>query len=52
MGNNRTIATKTEGLDILILCKEEYIKHHPEMKHVPISNHKILMEIATFYLQH
>ena len=37
--------------DMIPQCKEEYLKHHPEMKEVPISNNKILFEVMKHYLK-
>jgi len=36
---------------ILDLCIKLYRQHHPELDHIPISQDKILYEIAIYYLK-
>jgi len=36
---------------ILKSCLDIYRQHHPELDHIPISQDKILYEIAIYYLK-
>lgn len=47
----RMIAVDEECIEMLEKCKEEYIKHNPSMKHVPISKRKLIKEMAVVYLR-
>ena len=47
----KTIAIKNNVSELLEEAKEEYLKHHPEFKEIPISNNKILFEVLEYYLK-
>jgi hypothetical protein len=49
--NTKNIRITKETDDLLEKCRLEYLKHHPEMRHVPLSYDKILYEIAFFYMK-
>jgi hypothetical protein len=51
MSGRTSIKVSTEVLELLDKCVDEYLRHHPEMKHMFISRDKILYEITTFYLK-
>lgn len=36
---------------ILIDCKKEFLKHHPELRGYNITQNYILMQIATYYIE-
>ena len=46
-----TIAVTKEMKDRLELCKEDFLRHHPEFRSIPISYNKILYEVTRFYLE-
>lgn len=46
----RTLAIHEEIKELIQRCGESYLQHHPEMKGIPLSNSKILLEVCTFYL--
>lgn len=48
----RLVCSSETKILILNDCKEEYLRHHPEMRKVPISQEKILYEVARYYLEH
>lgn len=33
-------------------CRAEFLKHHPELSQMRISENKIVYEIAKYYLEH
>lgn len=37
--------------ELLNKCVAEYLKHHSEMREIPISRNKIIHEIGLFYLK-
>lgn len=37
--------------EILDDCVKEYLRHHPEMRNIPISRDKIIYEISIHYLK-
>lgn len=43
-------AIKKDTAELLQRCKDEYLKHHKEFLHIPISDDKIIFEMANFYL--
>ena len=45
-----TIQLKKEVFEMLPEAKEEYLRHHPEMRMTNISNNKIIYETMKFYL--
>lgn len=47
----KTAKLKTPTQELIEQCKEEYLKHHPEMKQIPLSKDKIIFEIASHYLR-
>ena len=51
MTERKTLIVNKNVHDLLLLCKEEYLKHHPEMKETPISMNKIIFEISAWYLR-
>ena len=46
------VKLKRETFDLLQECINDFIGHHPELKHIPISKNKIIYEMAKFYLKH
>jgi spore coat protein CotF len=44
------IAVKVKQRETLKECKKEYVKHHPEMGNVKITDDKIIYEIMKYYL--
>ena len=40
-----------DTLEIVELCKKEFIRHHKEFEKIPISFNKIIYEMARFYLR-
>jgi len=46
-----TLAVSQEMKSKLEECKEEFLRHHPDMKALHISFNKILYEICEFYLK-
>ena len=47
----RYIAGDDEVLELLKKCKEDFIKHNPAMRYVPISNRKIIKEVCRVFLK-
>ena len=37
--------------EMLDLCVVEFLRHHKELKNMPISRDKIIYEISRFYLE-
>jgi len=50
---NRVKMTVTESTKDLVMnaCKEEFLKHHPEMDGMFISQDFMIIKIAKFYLE-
>ena len=47
----RTLNIRPDTFELVTKkCVEEYIRHHPEMKKIKITNDKIVHEICNFYL--
>jgi hypothetical protein len=46
-----TCSQKTKNL-IMIECKKEYLKHHPEHEEFSLSQGFMLSKIAQYYLEH
>lgn len=47
----RNVILKSKTFNYLNECKEEYLFHHPEMEHIPISNDKIIYEMEKLWLK-
>lgn len=47
----KTAKIRNNTQELLNKCEEEYLRHHPEMKNIPLSKDKIIYEIANFYLK-
>lgn len=47
----KQVKITSETDDLIKDCIDEYLRHHPEMKNIPISRNKILYEMAKFYLK-
>ena len=45
------ISVRPETKSMLSECKKLYLKHHPELDHVYISEDKMMYEIFRFYLE-
>lgn len=46
----KTVQLKKDVFDMLEPAKEEFLRHHPEMEGIAISNNKIIYETVKFYL--
>lgn len=45
------LAVRPEAMkQLMVNCKEEYLKHHSDMKDTYLSQHKMLMIVTTHYL--
>jgi hypothetical protein len=44
------ICVKYETYKLFKECLIEYIKHHPELEHIHISDDKMIYEIVKYYL--
>lgn len=49
---SKLIRIDSKTYDMVEDCINDFIRHHPEFKEVPISKNKIIYEIAKFYLKH
>lgn len=47
----KQIRIKDNTNDILNKCVQEFLRHHPELKEIPISRNKIIYEVCKFYLK-
>jgi len=47
---NKTVILRKEVHDKLEEVREEYLKHHPEMKNIRLSYNKLIYETIQFYL--
>ena len=47
----KQIRVKKDTDELIDDCIAEYLKHHPEMRKIPISRNKIIYEIGKFYLK-
>ena len=54
MGNNfeKITIRKDTKKRLCQECVDEYLKHHPEMRHVKITQDKILYEVCEYYIKH
>jgi len=51
-GCNKQIVVSKETFDLIMEdCREEYIKHHPELEGGFISHNQLMIQIAKFYLR-
>jgi len=48
----RNIGLKNDTFQLIEKCRDEYLKHHPEMKKMTLSNNKVLFEAMSYYLNH
>ena len=46
-----TIRITKKAKEQLKMCKEEFIKHHPDLKYYKITDDKIILHIAEYYLE-
>ena len=49
--NYKYVALKPEVKEMLSECKKDFLKHHPELEEVFITDNKIVYEMAKYYLQ-
>ena len=47
----KMIRIKEHTDELIDQCIRDYLRHHPEMREIPISRNKIIHEIANFYLK-
>jgi hypothetical protein len=45
------IGVKINVKEMINKCKSEFLNHHPEYEEKPISNNKIIYEMAKYYLE-
>ena len=48
---NKIIKIDDETDELLANCREEFLRHHPEMKKIRISYNKIIYETAKLYMR-
>jgi len=49
--NYRKLSVKNKTYELVLECVIEYRKHHKEFDQIPISQNKIIYEMALFYLK-
>jgi len=51
MSNYEKLNIRPDTKKLVENCVLLYLKHHPEMQHIKISQDKIIFEMAKFYLK-
>lgn len=46
----KTINIKNEDFELINICKDIFLKYHPELKRLKLSNSKILFECMRYYI--
>lgn len=47
----RRLIVKDVTFELVHDCIEVFLKHHPEFEHIPITQNKIIFEMAKFYMK-